>query len=142
MFSTPDRELLAPLSVPILIIPFATSWISRFLLLWSLAVLLFTTWRLTRSGDWIQLPTRQQDRSTVRRVLCRLAFSTTAIDLLPALWIATLWVVERSARGLLRFDFVRQAITRAPSSSLMGVLFWLILFGLVAVLIQTSRRTY
>jgi hypothetical protein len=37
---------------------------------------------------------------------------------------------------------VRQAITRAPSSSLMSVLFWLILFGLVAVLIQTSRRTY
>ncbi len=140
-FAASGGELLASLSVPILVIPFATSWISRFLLAWSLAVLFFTAWRLIRSAHRIQFPITEHDvRNTARRVFRRLAFSTSASDLLPVLWIGTLWVVEQSTRALLTFEFVRHAVERAPSSTLMGAGFWLLLFGLVAMLIRASRR--
>ena len=74
-FSTPDRELLAPLSVPILVIPLAASWISRFTLAWSLAVLLSNAQRLARFARDGRTQIKQGRTAASRHVLWQLALS-------------------------------------------------------------------
>lgn len=142
-FSTHDRDLLGPLSVPIVLVPFLSSWISALFLGWSLCVLLFTVWRLMGSASRPHSPVEQkpQEAHSVRW-LWSFALATTALQLVPALWIGTLWALQRGTRGLLLVEFSRRALQRLQSSSLAAVFFWLILFALIAVLVRFTCRVH
>ncbi len=142
-FSTQDRELLAPLSVPIVLAPFLSSWIGALFLGWSLSVLLFTVWGLMGSASRSHSPVEQKGQNAhSMRWLWSLAAATTALQLVPVLWIGTLWALQGGTRGVLLFGFSRRALLWVQSSSLVAVFFWLILFFLVAVLVRITRRVH
>lgn len=142
-FSTHDRDLLAPLSVPIVLVPFLSSWISALVLGWSLCVLLFTVWRLMGSASRSHSPVEQRGQETHSvRWLWSFALATTALQLVPVLWIGTLWALQGGTRGVLLFGFSRRALLWVQSSNLVAVFFWLILFFLVAVLLRITQRVH
>lgn len=142
-FSTHDRDLLGPLSVPIVLVPFLSSWIGALFLGWSLFVLVFTVWRLMGSASRSHSPVEQKGQNArFVRSLWPFALTTAALQLVPALWIGTLWALQRGTRGVLLSGLSRRALLWVQSSGLAAVLFWLILFVLVAVLLRITRRVH
>jgi hypothetical protein len=142
-FSKQDCDLLGSLSIPTILVPFLSSWMSALCLGWSLSVLLFTVWRSIASASCMASPTaRQGQNADATRRLWSFASATTALQLVPVLWIGALWALQRGTRGLLLFGLSRRVLLWLQSSSLVMVFFWLILFALVAVLLQITRRIY
>jgi hypothetical protein len=142
-FSKTHLDLPGPLSLPLLLVPWGLSWVSPFLVGWSLAAVLFTVWRLTVSLSSHNSEAVKQDRAVdARRVVRSLASATAALQLLPILWLAALGALEGGTRALPVLAFSHRALLWGQSSGFAAVLFWLVLFGLVALLLRISRKAY